>query len=52
VREGYSARLAKLDFELRSGSVISVDVVRVNAFNLARRCRPNRASSRINPHEE
>lgn len=39
VREGYSARLAKLDFELRSGSVISVDVVRVTAFNLARRCR-------------
>ena len=39
VREGYSARLAKLEFELRSGSVISADVVRVTAFNLARRCR-------------
>jgi hypothetical protein len=39
VREGYSARLAKLDFELKSGSVISADVVKVTAFNLARRCR-------------
>jgi hypothetical protein len=39
VREGYSARLAKLDFELRSGSLIEADVVRVTAFNLARRCR-------------
>jgi hypothetical protein len=39
VREGYAARLAKLDFELRSGSLIEADVVRVTAFNLARRCR-------------
>jgi hypothetical protein len=39
IREGYSARLAKLEFELKMGSVLSADVVRVTAFNLARRCR-------------
>jgi hypothetical protein len=39
IREGYLARLAKLEFELQTGSVLSADVVRVKAFNLARLCR-------------
>ncbi|WP_241893383.1 hypothetical protein [Magnetofaba australis] len=39
IREAYSARLVKLDFEERSEQLVSADEVRVEAFNLARRVR-------------
>lgn len=39
VRETYAARLAKLEFEERSGKLISVDEVSVKHFNLARQLR-------------
>ncbi|ABK44557.1 conserved hypothetical protein [Magnetococcus marinus MC-1] len=51
IREAYSARLVKLDFEERSEQLVSSDEVKVSAFNLARRVRdrlftiPHRLSS-------
>ena len=39
IREAYAARLAKLDFEERTGKLISADQVKVETFNLARRLR-------------
>lgn len=39
VREAYQARLAKLEFEERSGKVIDADQVKVRAFKLARSAR-------------
>nr|CRH06150.1 conserved protein of unknown function [Candidatus Magnetococcus massalia] len=51
IREAYSARLVKLDFEERSEQLVSSDEVKVSAFNLARRIRdrlftiPHRLSS-------
>ena len=38
-RETYLARLARLEFEERSGKLIDADMVRVAAFNAARRAR-------------
>ena len=51
IREAYEARLSKLDFEVKSGKLISADEVRVVAFNAARMARdkmlglPDRVSS-------
>ena len=39
VREGYAARLAKLDFEERSGKLVDADEVRAQLFALGRRAR-------------
>ncbi len=39
VREHYQARLAKLEFEQRTGKLVSVDEVRVAAFNKFRQFR-------------
>jgi hypothetical protein len=39
IREGYLARLAKIEFEVKTGKLIEVDKVRVKAFNLARKAR-------------
>ena len=39
IREASAARLAKLDFEERTGKLISADQVKVETFNLARRLR-------------
>jgi hypothetical protein len=39
VREHYQARLAKLDFDERTGSLVSKDEVQISAFNVARECR-------------
>jgi hypothetical protein len=39
IREGYAARLAKLDYEKEIGSVVSADAVRVLAFKAARTAR-------------
>ncbi|WP_424894873.1 hypothetical protein [Tepidimonas sp. HKU79] len=39
VRETYSARLAKLEFEERTGKLINADEVKVKYFNLARLLR-------------
>lgn len=39
VREAYMARLAKLEFEERSGKLVSVDQVKTEAFKLARSVR-------------
>ena len=39
IREAYAARLAKLDFEERTGKLISADQVKVETVNLARRLR-------------
>jgi phage terminase Nu1 subunit (DNA packaging protein) len=39
VREAYAARLARLEYEERSGKLVSVDVVRVEAFKAHRRVR-------------
>jgi len=38
-REAYLARLAKLDFEQRSGKLVDADEVRVQIFGLGRRMR-------------
>ena len=38
-REGYTARLAKLDFEERSGKLVDADQVRAQIFALGRRAR-------------
>jgi len=38
-REGYAARLAKLDFEERSGKLVDADQVRAQLFALGRRAR-------------
>lgn len=39
IREGYMARLAKIDYEEKTGSLVSADAVRVAAFNAARAAR-------------
>ena len=39
VREHYQARLAKIDYEERVGSLVSKDEVQVAAFNLGRQAR-------------
>lgn len=39
IREAYAARLAKLDFEERTGKLINADEAKVATFNLARRLR-------------
>jgi len=39
VREAYQARLAKLDYEQRSGKLIEVDKVKASAFRTARTVR-------------
>lgn len=39
IREGYAARLAKIEYEKEVGSLISVDTVRVAAFKAARTAR-------------
>lgn len=39
IRETYAARLAKLEFEEKSGKLISADEVSVTVFNLARQAR-------------
>ncbi len=39
VRETYAARLAKLDFEERTGKLLNADEVQVKHFNLARQLR-------------
>src|SRR4029077_8489254 len=39
IREGYLARLAKIEFEVKTGKLIEADKVRVKAFNLARKAR-------------
>lgn len=39
IREAYEARLRKLDYEVKSGKLISADEVKVIAFNVARLTR-------------
>lgn len=39
IREAYAARLAKLEYEERTGKLISSDEVEMRTFNLARRLR-------------
>jgi len=39
VRETYDARLRELDYKVRTGELVSVDEVRVVAYNTARRSR-------------
>lgn len=39
VREGYNARIAKLEFEERSGKLVDADQVRAQIFALGRRTR-------------
>jgi len=39
IREGYMARLARIEYELKSGKLVEADKVRVKAFNAARRAR-------------
>lgn len=39
IREAYNARMAKIQFEKETGKLISVDQVRVEAFNMARNTR-------------
>ena len=39
VRETYAAKMAKLDFEERSGKLVQADEVQVAAFNAARQVR-------------
>ena len=39
VRESYLARLAKLEFEEKSGRLVSADEVRITTFNVARNAR-------------
>lgn len=39
VRVGYQARLAKLEFEEKSGALVNVEEVRAHAFTIARRTR-------------
>ncbi len=39
IREAYAARLAKLEYEERTGKLISADDVEMRTFNLARRLR-------------
>lgn len=61
VRESYMARLAKLEFEERQGSLVSAADVKVAAFNVARRARdlmlaiPDRVATVLaasdDPHE-
>ena len=39
IREAYAARLAKLDFEEKSGKLVSVDEVKIATFTMARQAR-------------
>ena len=39
IREAYTARLARLEYEEKVGELISADKVRLQAFNTARRAR-------------
>lgn len=39
IREAYVARLARLDYEQKSGELINAEKVRLDAFNTARRAR-------------
>lgn len=39
VRESYLARLAKLEYEEKSGRLVSADEVRISTFNVARAAR-------------
>lgn len=39
LREAYAARLAKLDFELRSGKLVEIDQMKIEAFKIHRRVR-------------
>jgi hypothetical protein len=39
IREGYMARLARIEYEVKSGKLVEADQVRVKAFNAARRAR-------------
>lgn len=53
IREGYMARLARIEYEMKSGKLVEADKVRVKAFNAARRARemlmglPDRLSPRL-----
>lgn len=53
IREAYAARLAKLEFEERTGKLLNADEVQVKHFTLARRLRdriqqiPRRVAPRI-----
>lgn len=53
VRENYNARLAKLEFEMRTGKLVSRDEVQVSAFNKFRQFRdqmlniPDRVSAML-----
>jgi hypothetical protein len=39
IREGYMARLARIEYEVKSGKLVEADKVRVKAFNAARKAR-------------
>lgn len=39
IREAYAARLAKLEFDERSGKLVSADAVRIEQFRIARALR-------------
>ena len=53
VRETYKARIAKLDYEERSGKLVNADEVKIAAFNSARKLRdrvlqlPRRLSAQL-----
>ena len=39
IREAYAARLAKLEFEEKSGKLVNLDEVKIATFNMARQAR-------------
>lgn len=39
IHEGYRARMAKIEFDVKTGKLVDADKVRVNWFNLTRRAR-------------
>jgi hypothetical protein len=39
LREAYNARLAKLEFEERSGKLVDIDALKIEAFKVHRRVR-------------
>lgn len=39
IREGYMARLARIEYEMKTGKLVEADKVRVKAFNAARKAR-------------
>jgi hypothetical protein len=39
IREAYNARLAKLEFEEKSGTLLPAETVRMTMFNISRKCR-------------